>query len=70
MRASGARGAKKTSLPKALREKEKNEIMRILQTTSGNISQSARMLGMSRQNLQYKIKRFNIPLEQIRSSSV
>jgi transcriptional regulator of acetoin/glycerol metabolism len=44
--------------------------MRILQTTSGNISQSARMLGMSRQNLQYKIKRFNIPLEQIRSSSV
>jgi arginine utilization regulatory protein len=62
--------AKKTSLPKALREKEKNEIMRILQTTSGNISQSARMLGMSRQNLQYKIKRFNIPLEQIRSSSV
>jgi len=62
--------AKKNSLPKALKEKEKNEIMRILQTTSGNISQSARMLGMSRQNLQYKIRRFNIPLEQIRSKSV
>lgn len=57
-------------LPKMLKEKEKREILVALETTSGNISQSARMLGMSRQNLQYKIKRFNIPLEQIRNLSI
>lgn len=60
----------KAPLQKVLKEKERNEIMRILQTTSGNISQSARILGMSRQNLQYKIKKFNIPLDQIRSHNV
>lgn len=61
---------KKAPLQKVLKEKERNEIMRILQTTNGNISQSARILGMSRQNLQYKIKKFNIPLDQIRSPNV
>lgn len=58
----------KKPLLKTLKENEKHEIIKMLKSTKGNISQSARRLGMSRQNLQYKIKRYNIPLEKIRDS--
>jgi arginine utilization regulatory protein len=47
-------------LARSLKEAEKNEIAIVLTSTDGNISKSARLLGMSRQNLQHKIKKYNI----------
>lgn len=39
---------------------EKEKIEQILNNTGGNVSRSARILGISRQSLQYKMKRLNI----------
>lgn len=39
---------------------EKEKIQEILDNTGGNVSRSARILGISRQSLQYKMKRLNI----------
>jgi arginine utilization regulatory protein len=49
-------------LTRSLKEAEKNEIAIVLTSTGGNISKSARLLGMSRQNLQHKIKKYKINL--------
>ncbi|WP_312281238.1 helix-turn-helix domain-containing protein, partial [Oscillibacter sp.] len=38
----------------------RDELTRLLQANGGNITQTARMLGISRQNLQYRIKRDKI----------
>ncbi|SMB99357.1 arginine utilization regulatory protein [Thermanaeromonas toyohensis ToBE] len=46
------------SLKKELALAEKDLIMQILNQTSGNISQAARILGISRQSLQYRLKKF------------
>lgn len=47
-------------LLKALEDTEKKEIIKVLKALNGNISRSARQMGMSRQNLQYKIKKYEI----------
>jgi len=43
-----------------LAEYEKNIIAEVLKRTKGNISKSAAQLGLNRQNLQYKIKKYNL----------
>ena len=45
---------------------EYNTICRILKETGGNISESARILQMSRQKLQYRIKRHRIDVQKLR----
>ena len=49
-----------TDAPKTLKhtieKMEKNYINQILKENHGNISQAAKFLGLSRQNLQYRIK--------------
>lgn len=52
--------ADKSSLSGAMQEMEHAAICRVLRETGGNISEAARMLQMSRQNLQYRIKRYKI----------
>lgn len=40
-----------------IKEEEKGRIIRCLKETNGNISQAARLMGISRQSLQYKMKK-------------
>ena len=53
-----------TDAPKTLKhtieEMEKNYITQILKEYHGNISQAAKFLGLSRQNLQYRIKKLHL----------
>ena len=49
---------------KTLRDVERAALVQALKRTGGNISAAARELGMSRQNLQYHIKRDRINLEK------
>lgn len=49
---------------KTLRDVERAALVQALKRTGGNISAAARELGMSRQNLQYHIKRDQINLEK------
>ncbi|KMP33594.1 ATPase AAA [Bacillus cereus] len=53
-----------TDAPKTLKhtieEMEKNYINQILKEYHGNISQAAKFLGLSRQNLQYRIKKLHL----------
>jgi arginine utilization regulatory protein len=56
---SGTVGAQ-NPLIKTLKDFERKEIIETLSATGGNISQCARLLGMSRQNLQYKIRKYRI----------
>lgn len=46
------------TLKHTIEEIEKNYITQILKENNGNISQAAKFLGLSRQNLQYRIKNF------------
>ena len=48
-----------------LRDLEQESVCQALREAGGNISQAARSLGLSRQNLQYRIKRYGIDLEQL-----
>ena len=41
-------------------------ICRALRDSGGNISEAARALNMSRQNLQYRIKRYQINIDELR----
>jgi arginine utilization regulatory protein len=50
------------SLNSAVQEMEVRTICKTLRESQGNISQAARALHMSRQNLQYRIKRYQIDL--------
>lgn len=59
-RGKAADGTSGHPLTKALKEAEKTEIIKTLSATEGNISRCARVLGMSRQNLQYKIRKYQI----------
>jgi arginine utilization regulatory protein len=47
------------------RETEDQRLRKALSDNDGNISRAARSLGMSRQNLQYRIKRYGINLEHL-----
>ncbi|MFP3326237.1 helix-turn-helix domain-containing protein, partial [Planococcus sp. SIMBA_160] len=48
------------TLKHTIEELEKNYINQILQDYHGNISQAAKFLGLSRQNLQYRIKKLHL----------
>lgn len=41
-------------------EKEKNDIIKALRKSQGNIAKAARTLGMSRQKLHYRVKKYNL----------
>ncbi|MCI0767691.1 sigma 54-interacting transcriptional regulator [Bacillus sp. TL12] len=43
-----------------MKEIEKEYIYQILKENKGNISQTAKFLGLSRQNLQYRLKKYNL----------
>jgi arginine utilization regulatory protein len=47
--------------PMSSREDERERISETLRATHGNISKAARLLGISRQLLQYKLKKYGIP---------
>ncbi|UOY91197.1 sigma 54-interacting transcriptional regulator [Ectobacillus sp. JY-23] len=51
---------KQTPLKKKIDEAEQIYIKQLLQENGGNISKTARMLGLSRQSLQYRLKKYNI----------
>ncbi|MDD2414821.1 MAG: sigma 54-interacting transcriptional regulator [Eubacteriaceae bacterium] len=54
------------SLNSKLKNMERNTLCEILAQNNGNISKSAKQLQMSRQNLQYRIKRFQIDIDAFR----
>ena len=54
------------SLASTMKDMEYNTICRVLKETGGNISESARILQMSRQKLQYRIKRHRIDVLKLR----
>lgn len=54
------------SLASTIKDMEYNTICRVLKETGGNISESARILQMSRQKLQYRIKRHRIDVQKLR----
>lgn len=60
---------KTSSLRSTVHEMEREEICNVLKDTKGNVSEAARRLQMSRQNLQYWIKRYQINVEEMRSKS-
>ncbi|MEH7452338.1 helix-turn-helix domain-containing protein, partial [Gottfriedia acidiceleris] len=47
-------------LKNTLLNKEKQHIINVLNEHNGNITQAAKQLGISRQNLQYRIRKFNL----------
>ncbi|WP_459502190.1 sigma-54 interaction domain-containing protein [Bacillus sp. C1] len=47
-------------LKHTIKEMEKEYINQILKENNGNISQTAKFLGLSRQNLQYRLKKYNL----------
>ncbi len=51
------------NLKSTLLNKEKQHILTVLSEQSGNITKAAKILGISRQNLQYRIRKFNISNE-------
>ena len=64
-----ARSAEETvdteSLNSSVKEFERQTICRILIENNGNIAASARAMQMSRQNLQYRIKRYQIDVKAL-----
>ena len=62
----GAKGGKTKEDSDILAAVERLVISRVLETTDGNTSQSARVLGIRRDKLRYKIKKHNL---QARRSS-
>ncbi|MGN0194812.1 MAG: sigma-54 interaction domain-containing protein [Pseudoramibacter sp.] len=54
------------SLPDKLKHFERDELIRVLSENNGNITKSARVLNMSRQNLQYRIKRYHIDVAPLK----
>ncbi len=58
-------GRRKKSLNNTIQYLEYETICDVLKRNAGNVSQSARDLGMSRQNLQYRIKRYQIDVRKL-----
>ncbi|PGL69622.1 sigma 54-interacting transcriptional regulator [Bacillus sp. AFS055030] len=50
----------KSNLKNTLLNKEKQHIINVLNEHNGNITKAAKQLGISRQNLQYRIRKFNL----------
>jgi len=59
--------ARSALLGRSLREMNKNHILEVLSGTGGNISQSARMLGISRRTLQNKIREYSLDVKALRN---
>lgn len=55
------------SLHNKLQDIERSTLCQILKENGGNISKSAQVLKMSRQNLQYRIKRYKIDIKDFRN---
>lgn len=53
------------SLSDTVQDMERRTICEVLRETGGNISESARILKMSRQRLQYRIKRYQIDIDEL-----
>lgn len=51
------------NLKSTLLNKEKQHILTVLSEQNGNITKAAKILGISRQNLQYRIRKFNLSNE-------
>lgn len=51
--------------PSACGETDRDTLIRILREHGGNITNSAAYLGISRQNLQYRLKKFRIDVKQL-----
>lgn len=49
-----------TNLFDEIKNKEKNTIINSLKENNGNITKTAEILGMSRQSLQYRIKKYKL----------
>ncbi len=62
---SKRKAGRKKSLNSAIHNMEFEAICDVLRKNRGNVSKSARELGMSRQNLQYRIKRYQIDVEEL-----
>jgi len=58
--------ARSALLGRSLREMNKNHTWEVLSETGGNISQSARMLGISRRTLQNKIREYSLDVKTLR----
>lgn len=58
-------GRKAASLNTSIRDAAYQAVCRALRESGGNISEAARALNMSRQNLQYRIKRYQINIEEL-----
>ena len=54
-----------TSLNSTMKDVERNAVCRILKENGGNISESARVLKMSRQSLQYRIRKYGINVKEL-----
>lgn len=54
-----------TSLNSTMKDVERNAVCRILKENRGNISESARVLKMSRQSLQYRIRKYGINVKEL-----
>ena len=55
------------SLSDRLKDIERDTLVRVLTENRGNITRAAKALDMSRQNLQYRIKRYQIDIRSLRS---
>ncbi len=62
---NGERSGDAVSLGGMMRDVERNAICKALRESGGNISEAARRLNMSRQNLQYRLKRHRINLQDL-----
>ncbi|MBR2189093.1 MAG: sigma 54-interacting transcriptional regulator [Eubacterium sp.] len=58
---------RKENLNQHLQEMEEDIIRKVLRENAGNITKSAKALNMSRQNLQYRVRRYGIDVESFRN---
>ncbi|MBO6269603.1 MAG: helix-turn-helix domain-containing protein, partial [Clostridium sp.] len=45
---------------------ERSAVVRVLKENGGNVSRSARALGISRQSLQYRMRKYSIRPEELK----
>jgi transcriptional regulator of acetoin/glycerol metabolism len=50
---------------RTLKDLEKNHILKILEETSGNVAQTAKILGIHRMTLYNKMKKYDIHVDKI-----
>ena len=57
--------AEEVSLNGHMQNVEREAICKVLQACGGNVTKAAKLLKMSRQSLQYRIKRYQIDLQKL-----